>query len=136
VFRGGVFGCYHFWVLSGGCFGRRKGGGRRGSFSVGIWLELLAVFGVGSCWLFEVEVGSLIRCCCCWFVGEHGNGVIFGSFRSGFWWFRVISQVEFFGAAGCYYCCRWQQTKREAKEAWVFGSGFFIARGSPDSEWW
>ncbi|KAH0655323.1 hypothetical protein KY285_030205 [Solanum tuberosum] len=102
----------------------------------GIWLKLLVVFGVGSCWLFEVEAGSLVRCCCCWFVGEHGNGVISSSFGSRFWWFRVISPVEFFGAASCYYCCRWQQTKREAKEAWVFGSGFFIARASPDSECW
>ncbi|KAH0650180.1 hypothetical protein KY284_030092 [Solanum tuberosum] len=132
VFRGGVFGCCHFWVVSGGGFGRRRGGGRRGSFSFGIWLKLLVVFGVGSCWLFEVEVGSLVRCYC-WFIGEHGNGVVSGSFGSGFWWFWMISPVEFFGAAGCYYCCRWQQTKREGKEAWVFGSGVCIARASPNS---
>ncbi|KAH0650179.1 hypothetical protein KY284_030091 [Solanum tuberosum] len=58
LFRGGVFGCCHFWVISGGGFGQRRCGGRRGSFSVEIWLKLLAVFGVGSCWFSVVVVGS------------------------------------------------------------------------------
>ncbi|KAH0639578.1 hypothetical protein KY290_036843 [Solanum tuberosum] len=90
----------------------------------GLALSLTGTRGLWAAWGL-MAVWSWIR----WgFAGKQEK------MHGGFGLFSSSVLVELFGAAGCYYCCCWQQTKREGKEAWVFLSGFCIAGALPNSE--